>query len=680
MANSFLNKFRNNDLKYFASKLTKDTSDDTLIEVVKNRCTWFANETQTMRRQWLINAAFARTQQYSILHGTEDRLLYLQEPPGRKQVTVDLIGPWKEHMIANLTTAIPRFEGVPSSLDGDAVSAARFATALLSHYWENWEFALQYITICSYLMDFGSAFVFINYKEDGTQFNSREVLDPVTGYPMLDEDGEPLIEQSVVGDIYSRVLTPHQIVCPLDSSPLNEKPWGIIRQKRPIDYYPETYGKKGEEVQPEELARWEFYDLERIANTESDHNQVSRIDYANELIYLQTPSTINPDGIVAVVANGVLLQRKKWAYKKLMHYPIQEFHLNKESGEFFARSWIERQIPIQKLYNLIWSILAENVDDTAHPKLLVANHSGVETPSDVVEVLRYNPGAQNKPEYLEPPSMPAYPINMLTELEKKMRDVQNYHGSSVGSSTPGVRSDVHAQNLQNQDLLPLSVVDTLLRTAFESMGETILAIAAEKLSEDRLIMYTGEDKRLMVQNFKGSMLADTKNVRVTMSNTWARNKAATTNTIMEAFQMGMITDPNSPPGMPMPDSTEAMRLMEFALPDGIFRRQRQHSEIAYLENEKMMRGEQVTVFPWHDYKLHTSILHDFMNSSTFTNMYDNPKEGNNEEIVGLFFQHTQQHSDLYMKALRGLAPREETQNGNQTQKETKKPNQAKKQP
>lgn len=632
----------------FGRRFTGDEDDTTIAAEIEERCSWYESETRTLRRQWLINSAFARGQQFSLLHRTEDRLVNLNLPPGRKQVQVDMIGPWKEHMIANMIKVSPAFEAIPETMDGADVTAARFGTSLLDYYWENWRFIEQYIQICNYLMDFGNAFIYLNYMEDGSKYRSRPVYDPETGLTLEDENGEPLMEKTPIGDIYSRVLMPHNIVTTLDDGPLENKPWVVITQYRSLDYYVEQYGEDGEKVAHESENNKDNYSINRLSSTGSDNDANNRISGANERIYFQPPSDINPEGMIVVTANNIVLSRSPWPYKKLMTYPINHFHLSKEPGEFFARSWIERQISPQRLYNLVWSILAENCDDMVHLKMLIPNQSGVDDTYDMPENLFYNyPFA---PTYLEPGNLPAYVINMLQLLEVKIRDLQNYHGASMGTDVSGVRSDVHAQNLQDQDMLPLTIIDELINTSFARLGEKILQIAADKLTEERMIAFTGEDKRIQMKSFKGAMLGNTRKVKVRMKNAHLRKKGSTIANIIQVYQMGGILDQYG-----QPDSMKLMRMLEFALPESAYDDLQKHTDQAYRDIDKLMQREVVRAYPWQDHKAHLSVKNDFMNSSEFMDLLE---RGNEEDvqIAQAIMTNVDEHAQMYIQSISGLAP------------------------
>ena len=652
-------QYASSDNAFSGQSMTGKESETEIVAAIENRYNWFMTETQSIRRQWLVNAAMARGQQFSILHPNRDTLITLQEPPGRKQVMVDVIGPWKDHMTANLTRALPAFEAIPETMDGKDVSAARTGTALLDYYWENWRFIEDYITISSYIMDFGNAFVYLNYEEDGTHFRATPVYDADTGEPATDEDGSPITEKTAIGDITETVLLPHNIVCPLDDSPLEKKPWIIIVQKQQMDYFTAQYGDEGKKVSPNKALDMDNYNINRIGQTSTWKDQSGgNVDYANEFIYMQPPNDRNPDGMIVVVANGVLLANEKWPYEHLMTFPLEHFHTPKQSGEFFGRSWIERQIPLQRLLNLLASIFAENADDMAHLKLLIPNQSGIEATYDIPETLFYNfPYA---PTHLQPGEMPSYIMNMLQWLEGKIRDVQNYHGASAGSSVSGVRSDVHAQNLQDQDLLPLTVLDEMMRLGFERMGEKILLIAAEKLSEERIISFTGEDNRIMMKSFKGQMLGNTRKVKVRTTQAFMRNKGATINNLLQMFQIGGIKD-----SFGQPDSTKLMRLLEFALPDSAFDDLKKQTDLQYQEVDKILAGEQTFVLPWQDSKAHLSVLDDYMNSTEFMDMMDEASQEDQQALqkVQSLIQHREQHVQQYMQAVSGLAPAQGTQTG-----------------
>ena len=674
------------------NKFTGKEKPDDIVASIQGKLRNVLDDTRTTRRQWLINAAFARSQQWTILRRTEDRLVNLAAPPGRKHVTDDMIRPAKKHFIANMVVATPQFKAVPENLqDSKAITAARFGSSLLSHYWDSWKFVLDYINLLVYIYDFGNAYIYVNVEPVQKTFGS---VDTMTGDPALDADEEPIVSQEAIMDITETVLPPHNVVCPQDRSPLKDKPWIIIYQLRDLDYFKETY-ENGDEVQAEKIFYREEYDLYLISQLDNQDRKLRR-ESANEIIYMQKPSPGNEDGIICVIAGNVLLKRKgdkkainPWPYKKLTSYPLVHFHGVQESDEFLARSDIEMVIPLQKSLNLLLSSMVENAEDMCHIKWLIHSSAlqAYEDITDIPDILRWSGSVP--PEQAKPAALPEYIFRLVDILKASIRDKQNYHTASAGGVAGSMRSQVQQVNSQEQDLLPMTVQDEINTIKFEELGEIVLKIAAEMLPEERLITYTGEDNRLMVEKFKGVMLGDTTKVRVKLKNMHLRNKSAVISNIINMFQYGMIIDEFG-----QPDGMRAMELLEWAIPDSEFDDMKMQSERAHLENDKLMLGEFVPVLPFQNHKVDLNIHYREMNGPEYMRMFDgakmiktdqtNPKTGQPvtkiqytdqayESIIQNFMEHSQAHLTIYMQNLARLQPPPEEQDGQTQTKQKPKP-------
>lgn len=640
------------------SVLRLKDDDPEIVTNVENKYSWFHQATRETRRQWLINSAFTRGHHFSILHRDEDRLVTLKEPDDRKQVMDDMISPWKQHFVANMVMTMPLFEGVPENYDGDAVSSARLAGAILTHYWETWKFTVQYIALCNYLIDFGNAYVVLNDVINETKFVSREVIDTATGMPVMSDDGTIETIRSPMLDIEASIIRPDNLITHLDSTSLEEKRWIAIVQRRPIDYFTEQYGK---EITPEDIFSMDGYAIERLSDTAWNKTNDTTMEYANEIIYMQKPCKTEPKGMVAIVANGVLLEKKEWPYERLDTYPVEHFHYPKESGEFLARSPLEKMLPLQKLLNLTWSIYAENLEAMSSLKILVPYESGISNGEivDTPQILRY--AGNFEPHYMNMTPLPEYTFR-IDAIKNAIRDMQNYHGASLGTSVSGVRSDLHAQNLQEQDQLPMTVVDELMRSGFERLGEKLLVMAAEKITDERIISYTGKNNKLVVQKFKGAMLGDTKRVKVRLSGLWKRNKTAVVNTILQMYQYGMIQD-----HFGQPDAMYAYRMMEFALPDSAHHKLQIHSDLAYHENDQLMQGETPPVLPWQIHKIHLEIHYEFMNSVDFMKLFEDM--GANKATIGNFQKHVELHNLHVQQAYASIAQQMNAQQGSKSEQQ-----------
>ena len=639
--------------------VTSKMSDGDIAANITGKRSWFVSASRDTRRQWLVNAAFARAQQWSILHKTDDRLVFPQIPDGHRNITVDKIGPWKERTIADITAAIPMFQAVPEGDGGDNVVAARKGTAFLQYFWDNWRFDVQKIIMAGYIVDFGNAFIYLNCVEDANRFIFEPTIDAETGNEATNPDGSPIMVKKSIRDIIPTVIMPHYIATTLDPTALEDKPWVIIQQQRTMSYFTDTYGKKGEQVQPEQTTERNDFHIDMISKQKDGDSRT--VEYATELIYFQKPCETNRDGVLAIVAGGVTLRNEKWPYNGLDTYPIEHLHEPKQSGEFFARSRIERCIPLQRSLNLLVSLMIEDCDSMVHKKWMNPLGSGVNTITNDNDIIEYNHPFEPHQSQVQP--LPQYPFDMINYLERAIQDVQSYHGASLGTSQAGVRSESHAQLLTENDSKPLNVLDEIIRVGYERMGEKVLQIAADKLDVERIITYTDADGRDSAEKFRGAMLGTIRRVKVRMNNTWTRNKAQVTQTLLAAAQYGMITD-----SMGRPSMVKAMKGMEFALPDALFTDLKTHSNMAYKENDRMRDGMPAYVTPYQNHMIHMDTHEEWLNSAEFMDLIERSAKGEAQakQIIALATQHHGQHGQMLAQAMGMLQPAGSSQ-GNQSE-------------
>jgi len=671
-----LQRFKNTNK--LIGKFNGDEDDQELIYAVDNKISNWLHDTQTTRRQWLVNSAMSRGRQWSVLRDTEDKLVSLVPPPGRKQITDDMITPAKKHYIANMIVATPRFKAVPDNLlDSSSITAARFGSALLAHYWDTWKFVLDYIELLGYVHDFGSCFAYINVEPVQQSYTA---IDAITGEAVEDEDSNVIAAQDTINDLTCTILPPQCVITTLDTVSVTKKDWVIIYQNRPLDYFKETY-KNGNEVVDEAEDSRDNYKLSLLSRR--DNTNTSRVESANEWIYLQRPSDKNPDGLVLCGAGKVLLipkdqkkARQKWPYKKLTINPIVQFHDVKDPGEFYPRAQMESVIPLQKALNLVWSSIVENAEDMCHIKWLI--HTSAlpmeEDIDDMPSVVRWS-GSQ-MPQQASPAGLPQYVFNIITMLKAAIEDKQNYHAASQGDTAGSMRSNAQQVNSQQQDQMPLTIKDEIFTAKFEEMGEIILGIAAEALTDERLITYTGENRRTMVEKFKAEMLGNVRKVKVKLTNMHLRSRSAVTQNIVTMFQYGMFTDQFG-----RPDGMKALEKLEWAIPDSEFDEIKMHTEVAHLENDKMADNEFTPVLPQQNHKVHLNVHYRYMNSPDFMKIYEDAKfdqnqkkivytDPANEEIANNFTEHISVHLQIYMQSLAMLQPPPEQQ-GEQTKTKSK---------
>lgn len=624
--------------------LTGKEDDEFIAEHIRSKITQYDSDNKQTARQWMVNAAMARGNQFSVLHEHDDRLIQLKPPPGRKMIMDDMIGPWKEHIIANLTVTRPEWEPIPETYGYVDIMAAGVARDLLAYLWDAWEFQVQQIDIASNIVVYANCIVLLNTVDD--KYISRLMRYTGSNDIVYGDDGIPRSEKVRITDISATILPPHCWIGPLDPTPMDSKPWMGIRQSKPLSYF-KRYGKVGEEVQAGVFNSNGSYDINQISRGLRDRRGYPAS--ANEVIYIQKPCDESPDGLTIIYANGRVLNDKKnreWAWGKIESNPVVHFHGVKEVGEFWARSSIERQIPLQKYLNLLRSAMGDNTDNMAHLKWLIHEGANVDKITDINEIVRW--GGTIEPKMMEINPLPQWIAEERESVRSAIRDLQNYHGASMGQSVSGVRSDLHAQNLQDQDLMPLSIVDNLMTSAYASMATKILSLAAEKLPEERILSFIRDSNPIVIENFKGAMLGNVRRVKVRMVDGRLRSKGAVKQEVAQWFSAGILSD-----DFGQPDPNEAKMLLEFALPDSVFAEQRLHRSRAHIENARMMNGEPMNPYPIQNHPIHLKEHRRHMNSPAFMELIELSERGDAsaQTIVNLFFMHIQLTSQMLLDAM-----------------------------
>lgn len=650
-----MNKYPNQyDEKYI---LTGKEKDEEIASFIRDKISIYDDQNKRTARQWLLNAAFARGNQWSVLHDTEDRLINSRKPAGRKLVTDDMVGAWKEYVVANLTIAQPVWETVPKGIKNNDIMAARTGNDILKAYWDEWRFIEKQIELAGYLVDFCNAIILLRYDE--TKHKREYVYDSETNEMIYDANNNPVAQFVQIGDISAHILPPQYLGCPLDSSDLDEKPWIFIQQARSLGYA-RKYGKIGEKLISEKMNSTQSNQLWRLSRgRQEDAKQDKEF---NEVWYMQKPCDECPDGLIIPYAQETLLETDRdkwtWQFEQMKEYPVIHVHGRKESGEFWARSSIERQIPLQRYLNLLRSCMADNVDNMAHLKWLVHNTSDVSEISDMNEMITY--GGTSKPEMSDVKPLPAWISDERDSTKASIRDIQSYHGASQGTAVSGVRSDLHAQNLQDQDLMPYTTLDNLVSTAYARMGEKILHIVAEKLSAERITSFLNDSRQEIIANFKEAITDKIARVNVKMTSAILRSKGMVKKEIYNWFGAGMIADDYG-----RPDAQAAMQLLEFAVPDSYYDKYRVHSNQAHLENIRMYNGEAPVPYSWQNHMIHLKTHREEMNSPRFMQLLDTFKvdkngkviegEAQTKQVTDTFVAHVQKTALILEDAMKPMA-------------------------
>jgi len=621
----------------------RGTNEKKRVSAIHEIYNIYRKQQKNYRLSWLSCSAFARGIHHAIINES-DKLVTPELPEGRKRSKDNQIGAWKDKMMSRVTRVRPEFEVVPGEMSLEQLDTAQVGTAFLQHSMKinNWE--KKRYSITSNCLDFGNCYAYLRDEEDKTRLVTS-VQHDIGGEIEL-ENGEPRLVKSPINEVKWEVLLPYNVFHDLAPGSLSSKYEAILAFGRDLTYFDLKYGKK---VIPETT---------REGLSQFDLSIISRRNYlpestemATELVYLRPPNDRDEKGkvIICTATSGEILDEFDWPYQYLLQLPLVRFSWGEPPpGEFYARSPIEDQIPLNKDLNESLSIIQENIYNVGHVKWANPRSSGITTIDDLSgELITYTPGSE--PHQMGVASLPNYEVMHPSRLRAELEDMQHFHSVSKGEAGGGPRSEVGLSKLEEEDSEHLNTIDDFFGDSYRELAEMSMKIAAEKNTIPQMIKYVGEGRRRAIQNFKGSMLDPNSSVTVRMVDGYLRNKGTVQRTVIELAHNGLITDKFG-----NPDPMRVQKMLQFAIPEVMYDKENAQREMAYEENEDILDGVSIEAKEWEYQAIHLEVIEELLNSREFK-LRIKEDEGLLERAVN----HRLEHQMLLAKAMGIKVPGEE---------------------
>ena len=204
---------------------------------------------------------------------------------------------------------------------------------------------------------------------------------------------------------------------------------------------------------------------------------------------------------VVVHAAGVVLMDELaidlWEYSR---HPYARYVFD-DIGEFWGISLISHLSNPQIAVNRLLSSLQHNAEITGNPVYLEPSNSGISRQAIINrpgERLQYNSGAgsgQNQPHWMEPPSMPAYLMDMVKFWIERMQNISGMAplaGSKDGG--PGARaSERTVTSVQESSFVRIRNSLRNLETTLRSIGNMLSQLIIENYTIPRTMAIVGPD-------------------------------------------------------------------------------------------------------------------------------------------------------------------------------------------
>ena len=633
-----LNKFRNSQ------------DGKALVAWIRQSHASSKTDREKIRRQWMINYAFYRSQQrYDELPASAGafagKLITLDKKVHR---VINRIKPAVRADIAALISQKPSATVVPATSEDQDLFAAMAGEQVFEAMYYRAKVQQAYMTAAMWTAVTGTGYF-------------KDYWDPA----LFDRDS------GVFGDVVVEAVSPFHIFVPdLLELDIENQPWVIHSYSKGLEWVKMRYEAElagiPAPLQPSSSTGTGF-DYEDQAFKIEGQNKQAKADScvviemwikpgAHKLFPMGGLVTLVEDIIVQARFDGLPYHHGETPFTKLDNVP---------TGTFYSDTSITDLVELQRDYNKIRSQIAESIRKVSRIQMISPRGSVIVSKwtNETGAVIEYTPGMQ-APAPFPVQELPGYLFQELQQILTDIEDISGQHQVSKGSAPPGVTAATAISFLQERDDAYRATMYQSAEHGMEKLGRHLLSHGTQYWDTPRLVKELGADSAFDAQVLLGSDFARGTDLRIEPGSALPKSRAARSATILELMNMGHIP------------SEEGLKMMEIGGTQNIVENLRQDERQAQRENIRFknldpeaieqfnQQWEQmaqmgdpstvdsatgsilspppvVSVNTWDNHEVHIQIHNKFRKSQAFELLPD--------EIKQALEQHVNQHKQVMMQ-------------------------------
>ncbi len=452
----------------------------------------------------------------------------------RNRLRYNKLMPLAQNRAARLAKVPPKYDVRPESSQTEDKDSARLALDVINMIWDRERINQKRIPLIMWTQQAGLAFVKV-YWDDCA--------------------GRPLGDGSYEGDIKVDIVSPLEIFVDPLATTMAEAQWLIQAKVRKLDYFHERYPEKGQLVKEEDARLLSTqYEL-RINALNSGGPAATSSDLqmknsAIELSYYEKASKKHPNGRHVVTANSILLEDKELAIGEIPFAKFDDFVVG---GKFYSEAIISHARPYQDYLNQIINKRAQYFKRLMAGKIMAPFGHGIVPEgydNESAEIVTYkpNPAAPNggQPMPIPAMNMPQYAYEEQKSVEMGMDDLFGLNEISQGRVPQAGMPAAGMQILLEQDATRIGIVTENHEHSWADVGRMILKHVKDFYVTERLLKVAGKGLEYTVKPFEGSDIGNNTDVYVIRGSTIPNSKVIQRQEIMNAYQQGLLGDPQDP--------------------------------------------------------------------------------------------------------------------------------------
>lgn len=481
------------------------------------------NQLEPMKRQWYLNMAFYKGDQYvDYING---KLINIPMPSQRAKLVINRIKPVVRTEVSRMTSQEPSAEVVPASNEEQDVMAAQAAEAVFNSLRErlNLQGVLRQaawwcsVTGIGYIKTYWDK----NYENE-------------------DPNGE-----IVTGDHCYSSVSPFNILVPdLLLEDIEEQPYVLNVFTKSLEWvkihYPEVMEREGwvpTIVGASEVMESQYLNLK---GSEANNAKPDSCLVIEAWIKPGHTAILPKGGRVLMVDDLVVSCDQEGIPYKHGQYPFAKID-SIQSGSYYGTSVVEDLIPLQREINRTRSQLIEARNLTSKPGFFFRTGSmdvskWTSAPGQAIDI---KPGSEF-PQPIPLPQIPSYVENMQDRYLTDVEDISGQHQVSKGNAPAGVTAGTAIQFLQEADNSYMAVTHASIEDCMKKVAQQTIALAVQYWDSARLVKYVGKDGQINAKYLSQIDLKTGTDIRIEGGSSLPVSKAARIALFMDLMTRGAI--------------------------------------------------------------------------------------------------------------------------------------------
>lgn len=551
-----------------------------------NRIKELGQARQVLEREWKLNIAFYRGNQYAIFNRRSGRLESLptddyEVPRNRVRVVSNQIVTGVHSLVSKMTKTKPVWAASPATSQDADIKAAQLAERLAEFWYSDFNLLEKTVEALIWAIN--------------AQGYWRITWDPQAGKTMrftLDPDGNPIVDDGLK-DVFEAQLRQYgiqpmektisigeikvEVMSPFDVWLGPAKSFAEVKEAYCAHYMTPEEVKFRFKIDVEPDAIPTDYDIP-LSFSKDDRPPASlKKVYVGYFV----PGLGRPRGRYVVFIEGP----NKILYDGPWHLPFNEIPLIQfpgivVPGRVYDDADTTHARPIQKELNKTLSQIVQYKNLTVNPQMKAPIGSLRQRPTtEPGAVHEYQPiGTQGLgPEWQQMPALPPYLFDFLNEIQARLDRVYSLREVTEGSVPPNVEAGIAIDLLQEMATDVIAPRVMRLENALSRAGQMMLKLAQAYYEEPRLLKISGSTAQTV--RFTKADLGQGVDLVVEAGSGLPRTRAGRQARIESLIAMQQL-----PPSM-------AWKHLDLADMKSVAARFRADEDKAYREIDKINQGE-----------------------------------------------------------------------------------------